>query len=80
MASALALGEGMIAEGAAALDVCEAVVRSLEDNPMFNAGKGAVFNEKGEHELDAWHHAKAFKVKAGREISENKKRAAAALA
>ena len=53
MASALALGEGMIAEGAAALDVCEAVVRSLEDNPMFNAGKGAVFNEKGEHELDA---------------------------
>jgi len=53
MADALALGQGMLADGAAALDVCEAVVRSMEDNPMFNAGKGAVFNEKGEHELDA---------------------------
>lgn len=53
MAAALALGQGMIADGAAALDVCEAVVRSMEDNPLFNAGKGAVFNEQGEHELDA---------------------------
>ena len=53
MADVLALGQGMLADGASALDVCEAVVRSMEDNPMFNAGKGAVFNEKGEHELDA---------------------------
>ena len=53
MAAALALGTGMLRDGAAALDVCEAVVRSLEDNPLFNAGKGAVFNENGVHELDA---------------------------
>lgn len=53
MTRALALGKDMLADGSSALDVCEAVVRSLEDNPMFNAGVGAVFNEKGEHELDA---------------------------
>lgn len=53
MTRALVLGKTMLAEGASSLDVCEAVIRSMEDNPMFNAGKGAVFNEKGEHELDA---------------------------
>lgn len=53
MTRALVLGKDMLAEGASALDVCESVVRSLEDNPLFNAGKGAVFNEQGEHELDA---------------------------
>jgi L-asparaginase / beta-aspartyl-peptidase len=50
---ALRLGVERLQAGATALDVCEAVVRVLEDDPHFNAGKGAVFNEKGEHELDA---------------------------
>ena len=50
---ALRHGQTMLANGASAMDVCEAVVRILEDDPHFNAGKGAVFNEKGEHELDA---------------------------
>jgi beta-aspartyl-peptidase (threonine type) len=53
LAQALAYGRDRLAKGASALDVCEAVVRILEDDPRFNAGKGAVFNEKGEHELDA---------------------------
>ena len=53
MAAALELGRSMLTDGASSLDVCEAVIRSLEDNPRFNAGKGAVFNEQGEHELDA---------------------------
>ena len=53
MTRALIVGRDMLASGAAALDVCEAVVRTLEDDPLFNAGKGAVFNEVGEHELDA---------------------------
>ena len=53
MTRALAMGRDMLAGGATALDVCEAVIRSMEDNPMFNAGVGAVFNEQGEHELDA---------------------------
>ena len=50
---ALELGRDRLARGDSALDVCEAVVRVLEDDPHFNAGKGAVFNEKGAHELDA---------------------------
>lgn len=50
---ALAQGRDMLAKGAPALDVCESVIRMLEDNPLFNAGKGAVFNEQGQHELDA---------------------------
>ena len=53
MESAVLRGVALLEDGASALDVCEAVLRSLEDNPMFNAGKGAVYNEKGEHELDA---------------------------
>lgn len=36
-----------------ALDAVEAAVRSLEDNPLFNAGKGAVFTHDGKHELEA---------------------------
>lgn len=50
---ALTLGRDMVARGDAALDVCEAVVRLLEDDPLFNAGRGAAFNDKGVHELDA---------------------------
>ena len=50
---ALTLGRDRLAAGDSALAVCEAVVRVLEDDPLFNAGVGAVFNEKGEHELDA---------------------------
>lgn len=51
--AALQLGVQRLQAGAAALDVCEAVVRVLEDDPHFNAGKGAAFNEQGQHELDA---------------------------
>ncbi|MCB9892221.1 MAG: isoaspartyl peptidase/L-asparaginase [Planctomycetes bacterium] len=53
MRRVLTLGRDMLAEGSSALDVCEAVVRNLEDDPLFNAGKGAVFNDAGQHELDA---------------------------
>ena len=50
---ALDLGERMLAAGKPALDVVEAVVRFLEDDSLFNAGKGAVLTNAGEHELDA---------------------------
>ena len=53
LTAALTLGRDLLEDGASALDVCEAVVRSMEDNPRFNAGRGAVFNEQGQHELDA---------------------------
>ena len=39
--------------GGSSLDAVEAAIVVMEDSPLFNAGKGAVFNSKGEHELDA---------------------------
>ena len=51
--AALALGRDRLAAGVPALDVVEAVVRVLEDDPRFNAGKGAVYTADGVHELDA---------------------------
>jgi beta-aspartyl-peptidase (threonine type) len=53
MAEALKVGEDMLKSGAASLDVVETVVKILEDSPLFNAGKGAVFNIEGKNELDA---------------------------
>ncbi len=40
-------------EGKAGLGVVERVIRKMEDDPQFNAGRGAVMNEKGQFELDA---------------------------
>jgi beta-aspartyl-peptidase (threonine type) len=51
--AALAAGRDRLRNGDAALDVVEAVVRQLEDDPQFNAGRGAVFTAAGQHELDA---------------------------
>src|SRR6185436_20238970 len=51
--SALEIGSGVLAEGGSSLDAVETVVRFLEDDPLFNAGKGAVFTHDGKHELDA---------------------------
>lgn len=51
--SALQKGETILAAGGSALDAVEASVRYLEDCPLFNAGKGAVFTHEGKNELDA---------------------------
>jgi L-asparaginase / beta-aspartyl-peptidase len=51
--TALDLGGKILKEGGTAVDAVEAVVKNLEDNPLFNAGKGAVLNEEGKAELDA---------------------------
>ncbi|MFT7619205.1 MAG: beta-aspartyl-peptidase (threonine type) [Planctomycetota bacterium] len=53
LGSALRVGQGMLDAGATALDTAEAVVVLLENDPLFNAGKGAVFNAAAEHELDS---------------------------
>jgi beta-aspartyl-peptidase (threonine type) len=51
--TALTLGKDVLAQGGTALDAVEKVVVALEDDPRFNAGKGAVFTRAGTHELDA---------------------------
>lgn len=50
---ALEAGSKVLAGGGQALDAVEAAVRVLEDNPNFNAGKGAVLTREGVAELDA---------------------------
>lgn len=50
---ALAAGEQILKEGGTALDAVERTVMILEDDPNFNAGRGAVFNAAGFHQLDA---------------------------
>ncbi|MFC4055935.1 isoaspartyl peptidase/L-asparaginase family protein [Actinomadura syzygii] len=53
LAKALRTGYGLIKDGRPALDAVEKAVNVLEDDPLFNAGKGAVFNTDAEQELDA---------------------------
>ncbi|WP_255406262.1 isoaspartyl peptidase/L-asparaginase [Novosphingobium sp. CF614] len=50
---ALRAGAAVLEKGGASLDAVEAAVRVLEDNPLFNAGRGAVFTAEGRNELDA---------------------------
>jgi beta-aspartyl-peptidase (threonine type) len=50
---ALQKGAKILAQGGSSMDAVEAAVMSLEDFPLFNAGKGAVFTNKGTHEMDA---------------------------
>lgn len=45
--------QAMLADGAAAIDVVTEAVRQLEECPLFNAGRGAVYTADGRHELDA---------------------------
>jgi beta-aspartyl-peptidase (threonine type) len=51
--SALQLGLGVLEAGGSSLDAVESVIRYMEDNPLFNAGRGAVFTSEGRNELDA---------------------------
>ncbi len=51
--SVLTIGEKTLAAGGASMDAVEQVIRIMEDCPLFNAGKGAVFSHDGYNELDA---------------------------
>lgn len=53
LSGALEAGAVVLREGGAALDAVEAVIRVLEDDPQFNAGRGAVFTYDGTIEHDA---------------------------
>ncbi len=51
--AALDAGKAVLAAGGSALDAVSAAIMRLEDNPLFNAGRGAVFTYNGTIELDA---------------------------
>lgn len=53
MAQVAEAGAQVLKAGGSALDAVEAAVRMLEDDGLFNAGRGAVFTAEGRNELDA---------------------------
>jgi beta-aspartyl-peptidase (threonine type) len=50
---AIEAGESILKSGGTAFDAVESAIIQLENNPLFNAGKGAVFTNTGKHEMDA---------------------------
>jgi len=53
LTAALTIGKEILEKGGKSLDAVEQVVRFLEDDSLFNAGRGAVFTSEGKNELDA---------------------------
>ena len=53
MKTAIETGAAVLEKGGTSLDAVEATIEYFEDNPLFNAGKGAVFTADGRNELDA---------------------------
>jgi L-asparaginase / beta-aspartyl-peptidase len=53
LTEAIKVGHSILIKGGSALDAVEEAVVLLENNPLFNAGKGSVFTKHGKHEMDA---------------------------
>jgi len=53
LATAEAAGAKVLDSGGSALDAIEATIHVLEDDPLFNAGHGAVFTSEGKNEMDS---------------------------
>ena len=53
LTEAVRAGHAVLVAGGASLDAVTTAIRILEDSPLFNAGRGAVFNAMGQNELDA---------------------------
>jgi L-asparaginase / beta-aspartyl-peptidase len=53
LTEALQKGYAVLKSGGTSLDAVVAAIRVMEDNPLFNAGKGAVFTNEGKNEMDA---------------------------
>src|SRR5947207_714113 len=53
LAEALRTGHAVLMKGGSSIDAVEATIRVMEDSPLFNAGKGAVFTHEGKNELDS---------------------------
>lgn len=53
LTKALETGEKVLSEGGSAIDAVEKTIHVMENSPLFNAGKGAVFTNEGTNEMDA---------------------------
>lgn len=53
LTEALRAGHGVLQQGGSSVDAVIAAITIMEDSPLFNAGKGAVFTAAGKNELDA---------------------------
>jgi len=53
LSESILAGENILLNSGLAIDAVEASIRLLENNPLFNAGRGSVFSNEGEHEMDA---------------------------
>jgi beta-aspartyl-peptidase (threonine type) len=53
MNRAIQAGAAVLTKGGSALDAIETTIKLMEDDPLFNAGRGAVFTAEGRNELDA---------------------------
>lgn len=53
LAEALNVGSEILKNGGTSMDAVEKTIHVLEESPLFNAGRGAVFNERGQNEMDA---------------------------
>ena len=53
LSAALAAGERVLQQGGTSVEAVETVIRLMEDDSLFNAGRGAVFTAEGIQELDA---------------------------
>lgn len=53
LAEALNVGSEILKNGGTSMDAVEQTIHVLEESPLFNAGRGAVFNERGQNEMDA---------------------------
>jgi len=53
LTEALEVGFRLLKGGASSVDAVEATIRTMEDSPLFNAGRGAVFTSQGRNEMDA---------------------------
>lgn len=53
LTEAIKIGKNIVENGGTAMDAVEKVINHLEDDPHFNAGRGAVYTSEGTHEMDA---------------------------
>src|SRR4051812_16599213 len=53
LSTALSIGYALLEQGGSAIDAVQATVVELENNILFNAGRGSVFTKKGVQEMDA---------------------------